>query len=158
VTTQNVGEFSIGFADLDGGYTFFNEAGGTTLPVSAIEGSVATALVDVTWTDNRADGERAPYSISLGADALTSSIPDLDGTGTYTISSFYLAIVQIDDTSLPQPSTLDVARTVFESGPHPAAGSTSLQIVLRLQIPASSYPTTYSTTLHLQVTHGDPGP
>jgi hypothetical protein len=43
-------------------------------------------------------------------------------------------------------------RTVMDSGPAPSAGTNILEIRLRLDIPPSSYPTTYSTTLHLQVT------
>jgi hypothetical protein len=153
VSTQNAGAFTVAFAELPGGYTFLNETNGTTFTVSAIEGDTATVVIGLTWTDDRADGERAPYSIALGADDLSSTVARPDGQGNYSIPSSLLSIVQIGHEPPAQPTSLDTMHTVIESGTDPQAGTSTLQIQLRLDIPASSYPTTYSTTLHLQVTH-----
>ncbi len=158
VTTQNAGSFVVEFAALDGGYAFVNSTGGTIVSVTATTGDTATATVKLAWTDTRADGNRPAYTIAVRATDLTSNVDRLDGNGTYVISAEQLSIIQVGDDALTPPMSLDTPRTIFISGPDPAAGEGSLVIVIQLNIPPSSYPTKYSTTLGVEMSPGGDGP
>jgi hypothetical protein len=158
LTTQNSGEFTIAFAGVEGGYTFVNATGGTSFKVSATKGDTATAFVMLAWTDSRVDEERLGYTISLSASDLKSGVNWPDGNGDYVIPSANLAITRIGNDTLASPMSLDQQRLVFSSGTAPSAGEGTLRIELRLAVPPSSYPTTYTTKLQVQVTHGDGGP
>ncbi|MEA2527975.1 MAG: hypothetical protein QOF73_5202 [Thermomicrobiales bacterium] len=158
LTTQNSGEFTIAFADVEGGYTFVNATGGTSFKVSATKGDTATAFVMLAWTDSRVDEQRSGYTIGLSASDLISGVNRPDGNGDYVIPSANLAITRIGNDTLASPMSLDQQRLVFSSGTAPSAGERTLRVELQLAVPPSSYPTTYTTKLQVQVTHGDGGP
>ncbi|MGH2558946.1 MAG: hypothetical protein ACRDJH_07770 [Thermomicrobiales bacterium] len=151
VTTKNAGAFLVEFAPVDGGYVFVNATGGATFSVSATTGDTATATAMLAWSDSRADGERTEYSIAMSANDLTSTADRPDGNGTYGISAGQITVIRIGDDVLPLPLALDTPRTIFTSGADPAAGDGSLAIAIRLDVPPSSYPTTYTTRLVVQV-------
>ncbi|MEA2585489.1 MAG: hypothetical protein QOF33_3574 [Thermomicrobiales bacterium] len=158
VTIENAGGFSIAFAELQGGYTLVNSTGGTTFTISATTGNHATAMVRLAWTDDRIDAERAPYTVNLSALDLTSSVLRPDGAGVFSIPAANLSVISIGGDPLAHPARLDEPRAVYTSAAEPVAGETTLDLTLRLDIPASIYPTTYRTTIKVHVAHGENSP
>jgi len=154
VTTEDTGTFAISFSGDGEGFVFFGVAGDEELGVSAIEGTSAVAVVEIEWLDDRLDDRRLPYTISLAASDLESVIPVAGGTGVHRILAENLTIAQIGDEALEPALPLDLSRAFFTSVPNPDAGEYRLRLVLRLDVPASTYPTSYSTSLIVQVTHG----
>jgi hypothetical protein len=156
VTTEDVGSFTIAFAQLADGYTFAN-AGGSQIAISAIEGASATAAIRLSWSDTRAEGERTGYSVQLSAGDLVSSVTQLGSSGVYTIPVGNLRLYQIGNAlPLPSPPSLETPQIVFTSAEAPEAGDAELDIVLHLTIPAGMYPTTYTATLLVAVVPDGP--
>jgi hypothetical protein len=152
VTTLDAGSFSVSFAPVEGGNQFVGAAGSARIPISAIEGATATAIVKLAWSDTRVTDHRSAYTIAIGASDLISDVTRPDGAGVYTIPASNLALIEIGGEPLAAPLALDQPRMVFASAIAPPAGDGELRLLIRLDVPPSSYPTTYKTTLHVDVT------
>jgi hypothetical protein len=156
VTTENTGSLTIAFADADpdAGYPLVDAAGNAEIPVSAVDGNTATVTIKLVWEDTRADGARPPYTISLSAADLKSTIAKPSG-GVYAIPAANLVITEIGDQTATPPLPLNISQTVLTSPDPPAPGSGSLTLTVQLTIPPSTYPTSYSTTLTATITFPD---
>ena len=154
VTTTDTGTFSLSFSG-SSEFQFFDSQGSPSVGVSAVQGATAFATVEIQWLDDRVESNRLPYSISIQSTDLTSAVALPDGTGSHSLPAAQLSIIQIGDTVLAQPLSLDHAREVFVSGATPTAGEHALRLILRLDVPPSSFPTTYTAELGLLVTHGE---
>lgn len=158
VTIHDAGALAISFGTVEDGYTFRNADGSTALSVTAVSGDIATATIRITWTDTRDDETRMPFSITLQADDLGSTTNAPGSDQPFVLSAAQLGIVQIGDLPLVVSSSLDSARTVYSSPAEPVAGEQTLDLVIQLVVPPSTFALTYNTILRIQVATGDGGP
>lgn len=152
ISTEDVGSFSVSFVQLDGGYEFVDEFGANSLSVTALEGDIAFATAKLAWTDTRANGQRLGYTFTLSADDLTSEVESPTGVH-YTIPASNLAIVEIAGQATSHPLPLGQPQTVISVESDPPIGEQEITLKLELMIDPSTYPTTYTTTLRLEVIH-----
>jgi hypothetical protein len=158
VTIEDVGALQVGFDNLDGGYVFRNAAGSSNLAVNALGGETGTAVVRLGWSDTRSEATIAPFSIGLGLDSLVSTTNAPNDDGPATIASGHVFIIQIGETVLDYPLSLDEVRTIYSSPEAPVAGEGSLDVVLQLVVPASSFALTYQSAFSIHLSNGSAAP
>ena len=145
ISIQNEGDLTITF---DSGTVIFVTKTGGPAGVSSSSGDFLYAEIPIKIVDERAEGARHPYSISLRLGTPTY--------GDYYIEESNIAFTDVSelpdgltsiDLSAPIPADADIL--LIQSGNNPPTGTHTITISVRMYVPAGTVPGTYSGQVFL---------